>query len=492
VTKLCVPLTQNDTEAALAAMHALPQAVDIVELRLDLMGSVDLERICRARDRPIIVTNRPVRQGGRCRGPEGPRLATLRRAAELGADYVDVELDATAELGSLPGGCGRIVSHHDFQGTPDDLRAVFRRILDTGPDVAKIAVKANDVAEVPRVLELIELHAADAPVIALSMGEEGVASRILAPKFGAFLTYASLAEGEGSAPGQVPYDRMLSMYRLPRMGRSTAVYGVVANPVAHSMSPAIHNAAFEATGLDAVYLPFKVKDCRTFLAGFEPLDLKGLSVTIPHKETMLGLMDEVDELAAAIGAVNTVLIRDGRRSGFNTDVAAAVAAIEEAAQRAGLSPLSERSVLIVGAGGAARAIAHGLRRKVGKLTIANRTVSRGEKLAEELGAAFCGLDQVQECAPDVVVNATSVGMWPRVDDAPIPAAMLHEGMVVFDSVYNPVRTRLLREAEEAGAVTASGLAWFVNQGAEQFELWTGKEAPRQVMEEVVRNRLSAS
>jgi shikimate dehydrogenase len=203
-------------------------------------------------------------------------------------------------------------------------------------------------------------------------------------------------------------------------------------------------------------------------------------------------MHDVDELAAAIGAVNTVSIRGGRRSGFNTDVEAAVAAVEEAAGRAGLAPLAQRSVLLVGAGGAARAIAYGLRRKVGRLTIANRTVARAEKLAAELGAAFCGLDQMQACAPDVVVNATSVGMWPRVDDTPVPAAMLHEGMAVFDSVYNPIRTRLLREAEEAGAVTASGLEWFVNQAAAQFELWTGRNAPRQVMEDVVRSRLCAS
>ncbi|MCK4374699.1 MAG: shikimate dehydrogenase, partial [Candidatus Brocadiae bacterium] len=210
------------------------------------------------------------------------------------------------------------------------------------------------------------------------------------------------------------------------------------------------------------------------------------------KEAMLALMDEVDELAARIGAVNTVAIKDGHRFGCNTDVAAAVGAIEKAVSRAGLAPLAGRSVLLVGAGGAARAIAYGLRDKVARLTIANRTVERGRKLAAELGAEACSLGEMEGLVPDILINGTSVGMWPQVEESPVPAAMLREGMVVFDSVYNPIRTRLLGEAEAAGAVTASGLDWFVNQAAAQFELWTGVPAPRDVMEEAVRRHLAAS
>ncbi len=349
--------------------------------------------------------------------------------------------------------------------------------------MAKIAVTARDVCDVPAVLSLLQRHAAEAPLIALAMGEEGVSSRILAGKFGAFLTYASLSAGAGSAPGQVPYDQMLGLYRFRQIGPATAVYGVVANPVAHSMSPAIHNTAFAALGLDAVYLPFKVTDCAGFLAGFEPFDLKGLSVTIPHKETMLGLMDEVDELGRSIGAINTMKITDGHRYGCNTDLAACVAAMEDAARRAGLE-MARCQALIVGGGGAARAFAHGLRAKVAGLTIANRTVERGVRVAEEVGAASCGLDEMTGLRPDIIVNATSVGMWPKVDATPVPASMLRPGMAVVESVYNPVQTRLLREAEAAGATTATGLGWFVDQAAAQCELWTGREAPREVMEQV--------
>jgi 3-dehydroquinate dehydratase/shikimate dehydrogenase len=474
----------------LAAMRSLPPQVELVEVRLDMMARPDVERVCAGKDRPIIVTNRPAREGGAYDGPEGPRLDALRRAAALGADYVDVELDAVAALGELPGGTRRIVSVHDPSGTPPDLEAVFQRIRRTGPDVAKVVVTAKDAADAAAVLGLLDRHAQEAPLIALSMGEEGVASRILAGKFGAFLTFASQAAGAESAPGQVPVEQMLGMYRFPRIGRKTAVYGVVANPVAHSMSPAVHNAAFGALGMDAVYVPFKVTDLRAFLEAFQPCDLRGLSVTIPHKEAMLRLVDEADDLAASIGAVNTVDIRHGRRLGSNTDVGAAVMAIEDAVRRAGLGPLSSRTVLLVGAGGAARAIAHGLRGRTARLIIANRTFERGRTLAAEVGAEACGLDEIERLRPDVLVNGTAVGMWPRVQDSPVPAPMLRKGMVVFDSVYNPIRTRLLAEAEAAGAVTASGVEWFVNQASAQFELWTGARAPRDVMEDALRSRLA--
>jgi 3-dehydroquinate dehydratase/shikimate dehydrogenase len=473
----------------LAAMRALPPRVDVVELRLDLMESVELERLCSGKDRPVIATNRPVRAGGGSTAPEKARLAVLRRAAELGADFVDVEADAAADLGALPAGTGRIISHHDYESTPPDLDGLLSRLLSAGPDVAKLAVTARDVTDVAPVLRLLERRARQIPLIAVSMGEAGMASRVLAAKFGAFLSYASRAAGAEAAAGQVPVADMLGMYRFHRIGPATALYGVVAKPVAHSMSPAVHNAAFDALGLDAVYLPFKVTDVRAFLEGFEPFDLRGLSVTIPHKEAMLALVDDAEDLAARIGAVNTVTIRHGRRYGCNTDVGAALGAVERAVRRAGMEPLSDRRVLILGAGGAARAIAYGLRAKTGGLTVANRTVERARRLGAELGAEACSLDEMPAVEPDVLVNCTSVGMWPRVEESPVPRNMLRPGMVVFDCVYNPVRTRLLREAEAAGAVTVTGLEWFLDQAAAQCELWTGRPAPRKAMEQALAARL---
>ena len=491
MTRLCVPITEKDTDSALKALRSLPKEVDMAELRLDLMDNLDLRRLCEGRDRPVIVTNRPVWEGGAWQGPEDERLTVLRKAAQLGAEFVDVELRSLPALGRLPGTTARIVSYHNFKETPDGIEGIFAELAATGADVVKIAATANDIVDTLPVLSLLSRHAEQVPTIALSMGEEGIATRLLAGKFGAFLTFASLGPGRASAEGQVDYREILNLYRFRKIGPRTDVYGVAANPVAHSMSPSVHNPAFAALGLDAVYLPFKVAEPAPFLDGYERCGLRGLSVTIPHKEAMVALMDEVEDLAAKIGAVNTVRMADGRRYGYNTDVGAAIGAIEAAAHQAGLMPLEGRRVLLVGAGGAARAIAYGLAQKGARLIIANRTVSRAERLAGDLGGGFCGLDEVAETAPQIVVNATSVGMWPEVDRSPLPRALLQSGMVVFDSVYNPRRTRLLSDAEQAGCVTASGFGWFVRQAAAQLELWTGLPAPVELISEVLARRLHA-
>jgi 3-dehydroquinate dehydratase/shikimate dehydrogenase len=495
LTRLCVSLTENTAAGMIECMHRLPDYVDTVEVRLDYLvgppqeASSGLKSICEARDRDIIVTCRPQRQGGHFQGDESARLEILRLAGQLGADFVDVELDSSARVGELPGGTRRIVSHHDFERMPDDLDAIHRRAIEAGAHVVKIAVRALDITDALPIFSLLQKHTGTTDTIALGMDEEGLCTRILAPKFGAFLSFASTGEATASAAGQVPYQTMEEMYGFSRINPETQVYGVVANPVAHSMSPPIHNAAFAELGMDAVYLPLKVTDPLSFLEGFEPHDLRGLSVTIPHKEAMVPLMDDLDELARRIGALNTVDIRDGKRRGSNTDVAAALAALRAAAERANLLPMDRRKVLLIGAGGAGRALAYGLAEHVEELTIANRTVSRAERLAKEVGAAFCGLDELESRRPDLLINTTSVGMHPNVEDMPVPSSILQNGMVVFDAVYNPIRTRLLREAEQGGCIAASGFEWFVSQAAAQFETWTDTAAPQDVMAEVVRREL---
>jgi len=489
LAKLCVTLTETTTEGMLEAMHRLPRDVDMVEVRLDFMEQVNVRALCLSKDRAIVVTNRPVREGGRWAGSETDRIALLREAAESGADFVDIELDSVGALGQVTAATRRIVSYHNFTQTPQDLGRILHRLASASGEVAKIAVKANDITDALAVFELLEKHASQMPLIALSMGEEGIPTRVLAGKFGAFLSYCCLSEDRRAADGQIPYRDALELYRCRRLGPRTALYGVVANPVAHSMSPLIHNTAFAELGLDAVYLPFKVRDPAAFLAGYERFDLRGLSVTIPHKEAMVALMDEVDELTARIGALNTVSIEGGRRYGCNTDVSAALSSIERAAAQAALPDLETSTVLLLGAGGAARAIAYGLCGKVAKLVIANRTVERARKLAAEVGAGSCGLGEIRGVRPDILINSTSVGMAPEVEQSPVPAEMLRAGMVVFDAVYNPIRTRLLTEAQEAGCATATGFEWFVNQAAAQFELWTGQKAPVDSMARAVRRKL---
>lgn len=494
MTRLCVSLTEKNPKDLLAAMRELPEHVDTVEVRLDyLTNPTDtaddaLRAVCERRDCEIIATNRPVREGGKFQGEESARLQMLRSAARMGADFIDVELDSVARLGELQGTTRRIVSHHDFRCTPSDLASIHRESRESGADVVKIATLARNITDCARMFGLLE-RCSDVDTIGLCMGEEGLPTRVLAPKFGAFLSFCSLDPDKESAAGQVPYDQMEERYHFSQINPETEVFGVVANPVAHSMSPPIHNAAFAEAGMDAVYLPLKVAEPEPFLDAFQEWDLRGLSVTIPHKEAMIPLMDELDDICRRIGALNTVDIRDGFRRGSNTDVAAAISALRAAAKRADILPLEDRNVLLIGAGGAGRALAYGLSEMVGQLTIANRTVSRAERLAREVDATACGLGDLEQQQPSILVNTTSVGMYPNVDDMPVPASILREGMVVFDAVYNPIETRLLREAKSAGCVTASGFEWFVSQAAAQFETWTDLPAPREVMARVTRREL---
>jgi 3-dehydroquinate dehydratase/shikimate dehydrogenase len=503
---ICIPIvsrTEREIEADMASAAGL---ADVVELRMDYAPAADLRQLLEKRTGPVIVTNRPAREGGAFSGPEDERLALLQRAVDLGAEYVDVEWDSVGRIRRGPlarrsfsegGRTKLIVSRHDFQRTPDDLVRMHADIVRSGADIAKIACLARDLSDNLRIFEL--LRSAKHPTIALCMGELGLISRILGRKFGNVLTYASLRAGSESAPGQITAAELHDLYRYKKIGRSTAIYGVIANPVAHSMSPAIHNAAFEETGLDAVYVPLKVEtDPVAFVKAFRSLDVQGYSVTLPHKEAILPAMDEVDDLARRIGALNTVANRNGRLLGTNTDVTAAVTALEEAlsgdpARRkpANRSPLSGKRVLLIGAGGAARAVAFGLVARGAKVTVANRTHERAVRLAQELGCDSCALSELGSYQADVLINTTSVGMRPNVEETPAPASILRKNTVVFDAVYNPPETRLIREAKAAGCRTITGIAWFVNQAAAQFELWTGKSAPREVMERVIRKKLSA-
>jgi len=477
-------------------MAAAAETADVIELRLDFATDFDLKAILEKRPKPVIVTHRPVREGGHYRGSEEDRLAVLRRAVELGAEYVDVELDSVGRV--PPGGSTRrIVSTHNFKEVPADLPGLHAKLVKSGADIAKFACMANDIADNLRVFDV--LRDAKHPTIALCMGEPGLISRILGRKYGNLLTFASLAEGKESAPGQISAADLRTLYRYKSVGPATKVYGVVANPVAHSMSPAIMNAAFDAAGLDAVYVPFKVEgDVVQFVNAFKALDVRGYSVTLPHKQAVLAAMDEVDPLAERIGAVNTVVNREGELFGTNTDVPGALKALENALRPrdtsdAGAgeasSPIRGKRVLLLGAGGAARALAYGLADRGATITIANRTHERAVKLAAEVGAETAPLADVKSVQPDVLVNTTSVGMTPNVEASPVPPGTIQPGTVIFDAVYNPPATKLLRDAQAAGCATVSGIAWFVNQAALQFELWTGLPAPRDAMERVLRQRL---
>ncbi|OHB94838.1 MAG: hypothetical protein A3I59_01835 [Planctomycetes bacterium RIFCSPLOWO2_02_FULL_50_16] len=492
---LCVPITATTTEEFLMDMKAASKLADIVELRLDYINNIkvsDIETLVKAKARPVIATCRPEREGGKFTGSEDKRVALLEKTADSGAEYVDIEHDVgqdTLDRFIKRAGAKVIVSYHNFSETPADaeLKEIHRKLAGTGADVVKIVAFARNITDNLRIFRLLEY--ARIPTIAFCMGELGQISRILAPKYGSFLSFASLEKGKESAPGQLSARELLDVYNFPRINRTTDIYGLIGNPVAHSVGPLLHNTCFREERLNAVYLPFKVEDLPSFINGFKTLNVRGYSVTIPHKVTIMGLLDKLDPLVESIGAVNTVVNKDGKLVGYNTDSTAAVKVIEDGLAKDG-DRLHGKKVTIVGAGGAARAVAFGLKQKGAEITIVNRTESRAKKLARDLKCHYKRFSELDKLDTEILVNCTSVGMHPNVDDIPVPINTLGPGMLVFDAVYNPPETRLLREAAARGCRTLDGVKMFVLQAAQQFELWTGRPAPLEHLERIVRTKLA--
>ena len=499
-TRLICPLTASDPGAMRRDMlAAADRGADAVEVRLDYLQPLPRGDQLRSllADPPVevIATCRPVREGGRFDGDEAGRLELLQDAARFGADWVDIELSARTERRPQ---AGVIRSHHDFDRRPEDLEGVAASLDDCEAAVNKIAFAAAGPEDAFCAFDI--LRAARRPTIALAMGEAGAVSRVLAGKFGAFGTFAALQAGAESAPGQPTLDEFKGLYRWDDLTAQTAVHGVIGCPVAHSMSPAIHNAAFSAAGLDAVYVPLLIQpgaeNFNRFMDGLLArawLDWRGLSVTIPHKENALAYVgaDNCEPLAVRIGAVNTITIAPGGAlRGGNSDYAAAINALCGAMgiERDGLAG---RTAAVLGAGGAARAIVAALDHYRAEVTIYNRTLSRAERLAEEFGAAARPLDQAGTAQAEIIINCTSIGMHPDVGASPLdsipPAAR-----VVFDTIYNPLQTRLIDQARAAGLLTVSGVDMFVNQAVAQFETWTARHAPRETMRQVVLDRLRES
>ncbi len=493
-TRLICALTATDAEAmARDARAAAAAGADAVELRLDCLaeppGDAALGALIDAADVETVATCRPRREGGRCDAGETDRLALLARAAAAGADWIDVELDAL-DRADVPRE-RTILSHHDFAGVPADLDALAARLDASPAAVNKLAFAAAGPEDALRALDVVA--ACRKPTLALAMGPAGVLSRVLAGAVGAFGTFAALAPGAESAPGQPTLADFLGLYRWRDVGPGTALFGVIACPVGHSMSPAIHNAAFAAAGVDGVYLPLLVQPgaeaFRCFLDACRSrahLPWRGFSVTIPHKVNALEYVGPhaCHPLARQIAAVNTVTLEpDGSLAGDNTDYAAALDALCHAMdiQR---PRLAGRDVAVIGAGGVARAVVAGLAHENAAVTVYNRTAERAERLADEFACRWAGLDGLADLTAEIVVNCTSVGMHPREDASPLPA-LPASVKVVFDTIYNPVETRLLAAARRAGCTCVSGVDMFVNQAVAQFERWTATPAPREVMRRVV-------
>jgi len=475
--------------------HLADNGVQLVELRVDfIQGPVQMKRLLKDRPCPVIVTCRRDSEGGRWEQSEEARLLLLRTAIVEGADYVDLEDDIAAKVPRY-GKTKRIVSHHDFGKTPSDLTLLHKRLAAMDADIVKIATMANHPTDNLRMLELV--HASKVPTVGICMGEIGTPTRILAGRAGAPFTFATFQDDRVMAPGQIGWRQMRDVYRYDAITAATRVYGVVADPVAHSLSPVVHNAALAAAGIDAVYVPFRVpaEQFDEFLSNAPRWPLAGLSVTIPHKETVLRHCRRQDDLVKAIGAANTLAFGPDGISAFNTDATAAVESLEAAIAEQELladgSGMPVKTALVLGAGGAARAVAFGLKRKGIDVTVTSRTAERADKIAAAVGCKAVAWNSRYRLPYDCLVNATPVGMHPNVDETPYEKDHLRPYMIVFDTVYNPENTLLMKEARATGCRTITGVEMFVRQAAIQFRIWHGVDPAPQVMREALK-RATAS
>ena len=448
------------------------EGADLVEMRLDTVDRPDAAAALEGRRRPVIVTCRAAWEGGFFKGPEEARRQVLEQAIAHGAEFVDVEARASfaPDLLRARRGRGVVLSSHIFGGMPDDLENRWMALKASGAEVAKLAVETRSLADTLRVMALADMGSPDNAglldpgQVLIAMGDAGVASRVLASRLRNRWTYA----GNKVAPGQFPPKQLLKDFRFRDLTPATAVYGVVGNPIMHSLSPAMHNAGFAHFGLDAVYLPLQAADAPDFVRFARTLNMRGASITAPFKVALMEFADEVEPLARRVGAINTLVMGNGRWRGANTDVhgfsAPLVARMAVKGVRAS----------ILGSGGAARGVAVALADLGASVTVCARR-SEAAKVIADLAGGTVGTFPPRPGSWDVLVNTiTSDG--DAGAHSPIAGAAL-DGEIVFDLVYVPAETRLLADARAAGCMTIGGLEMLVAQAERQFELWTGRTPP---------------
>ena len=467
---IIVPIVGPALADARRQIRASRRDADMFEFRLDLCPDPALIRAIRSARKPVIATCRPVREGGRFEGSEGDRFEKLGAAIRAGASYIDCELDAVKEFRAW---CGEqklrprlIVSKHDFSGGYAEVLQVYKRLRAVRADVIKLAYTATDAWQIAGVRTFLQRAARDRQrAIAIAMGEGGEASRILYRVFGGWATFGSATETEGSAPGQLTAAVMKKVFLAHKRTPRTKVFGLVGDPVRQSKGIYIHNPLYAKAGVNAVYVRFPVGDLDRFLQECGPW-LTGCSVTLPHKSAMARHCSSFMGNAEMIGAVNTVVRQGKRWTGANTDAGAALDAIEKHL------PVRGERMVILGAGGAARAIAVESARRGATVTIANRSEEKARALSSELDVAWCRTDAIATARPSILVNTTPVGMWPAVDATPVtsvpPCVRL-----AFDAIYNPAVTRLLTMARKQGAVIVGGSEMYAGQAVDQIRILTG-------------------
>ena len=492
---ICVSIGRSRHRHMIAEhRHLVEQGSRFVELRLDwIAGDVNLKRLLGERPGPVLLSCRREADGGKWVGNEQKRQMLLRTAIAEGVDYIDLEEDIA---GAIPrfGKTKRVISYHNFRKTPDDLPAIHAQLAKHDPDVVKLATVANQPHDNLRMLRLV--RESRVPTVGFCMGDMGTPSRLLCGRFGSPWTYATFHQERVLAPGQLSYQQMTEVYHYDEVDSSTVVYGVIADPVGHSLSPQVHNAAFRQAKLNAVYVPFRVpaQNLDQFLTDADELGIRGLSVTIPHKESVIRRLTKIETAVKGIGAANTIVFEGQTLNGYNTDYRAAMDSLDRAMQPPDYDrgPVEGKTVLVLGAGGAARAMIYGLQRRNAKVVIASRTTSRAEQLGDQMACDVVDWETRYSISPDVVINCTPVGMHPFVDETPFEKHHLRPSMVVFDMVYNPENTLLIKDARSQGCLVITGVEMFVRQASLQFKLFTGQDAPWELMRDVLKRAIGAA
>ena len=492
--KLCVAIQGTTPDEIWQRAASVADETHFVEFRLDslpkppaaLPGLKDF--LSAHRDVTAIATCRRKQFGGHFTGALTAELEILTKAAEAGCQIVDLEIESAEELkaaqlarfraGLRAASAALLISFHDFTRTKG-LDQAAKRIEAFEPDYVKVVCTARTLSDNLAVLRLIEDHSLSSHVVGIAMGEEGLLSRVLGPRAGAAFTFAAPDDGTETAPGQVSVRTLLDHYRLDQLDQATRIFGVAGNPIGHSLSPLMHNTAFRRESVNAVMLPLKVKSLDDMLNVIRELPLGGVAVTMPLKQEVLPHLANMDPLTARIGACNTLRTgADGKLYGFNTDVAGVIRPLEKRMKLPGAR------IVVIGAGGAARAAVFGLVEQGAEVFVVNRTHETAVSLARKAKAKSLKPEQLAKQKFDALINTTPCGMAGVKQALPIKENELNANLV-FDMVYNPLDTPLLRLAHARGLHIISGLEMFVQQGARQFEIWTGKPAPEAEMFRVV-------
>jgi 3-dehydroquinate dehydratase/shikimate dehydrogenase len=494
IGKVCVAIIGATPAEMLEKATAVVKETPFLEFRLDylekpLLALPKLKHFLSENTAvTAIATCRRAANGGKFAGNLAAEMEILSKAATSGFHIVDLELESAEGLkkGELQKlretGVALIISHHDFAATKD-LDGIYKRIEPLQPDFIKIVPTAKTLTDNVTLMRFIERMDEHSNIVGICMGDAGIISRVLGLRAGSAFTFAAATAGEETGPGQIAARTLIETYRIDQVDAATKVYGVAGNPIRSSLSPIMMNTAFRRETVNAVYLALQATKLSDLLKLVHEIPIQGLSVTMPLKQEIMAHLEKTDPLSAKIGACNTVLrAQDGKLYGFNTDVAGITGPLEKRMSLRGAK------ALVLGAGGAARAAVFGLRDKGADVFILNRTAETAQKLAKQSGSKTIKKDALAKTPFDVIINATPIGMA-GIKATPLLEAKDLNTKLVFDLVYNPLETPLLRLARQQSIPIITGIEMFVQQGARQFEIWTGKPAPEEEMLRVVIHSL---